>query len=116
MKKSKIVETKSNSIYIKGRGIPLGCKFCLKGAKAVLFLNGICQGPNHCSWYCPISEERKGKDISYADEIQMNSKEELLEEINKINAKGMSITGGEPLLELNLEKTLQYIRYVKLKK
>jgi len=116
MKKSKIVETKSNSFYIKGRGIPLGCKFCLKGAKAVLFLNGICQGPNHCSWYCPISEERKGKDITYADEIQMNSKEELLEEINKINAKGMSITGGEPLLELNLEKTLQYIRYVKLKK
>ena len=116
MKKSKIVETKSKSFYIKGRGIPLGCKFCLKGAKAVLFLNGICQGPNHCSWYCPISEERKGKDITYADEIQMNSKEELLEEINKINAKGMSITGGEPLLELNLEKTLQYIRYVKLKK
>ncbi|MFX1320812.1 MAG: radical SAM protein [Promethearchaeota archaeon] len=116
MKESKIVETKSKSFYIKGRGIPLGCKFCLKGAKAVLFLNGICQGPNHCSWYCPISEERKGKDITYADEIQMNSKGELIEEINKINAKGMSITGGEPLLELNLEKTLQYIRYVKIKK
>ncbi|MCK4687448.1 MAG: radical SAM protein, partial [Candidatus Lokiarchaeota archaeon] len=52
----------------------------------------------------------------YADEIQIDSKEELVEEINKISAKGMSITGGEPLLELNLEKTLQYIRYVKLKK
>lgn len=116
MKKSKIIETQSNSLYIKGRGIPLGCKYCLKGAKAVLFLNGICQKPNHCAWYCPISEERKGKDISYADEIQMNSKEDLLEEINKINAKGMSITGGEPLLEINLEKTLQHIKYVKLKK
>jgi len=116
MKKTKIVEAESESFYIKGRGIPLGCKYCLKGAKAVLFLNGICQKPNHCSWYCPISDKRRGKDITYADEIQIDSKEELVEEINKISAKGMSITGGEPLLELNLEKTLQYIRYVKLKK
>ncbi len=116
MKKTKIVEAESESFYIKGRGIPLGCKYCLKGAKAVLFLNGICQKPNHCSWYCPISDKRRGKDITYTDEIQIDSKEELVEEINKISAKGMSITGGEPLLELNLEKTLQYIRYVKLKK
>lgn len=116
MKKTKIVEAESESFYIKGRGIPLGCKYCLKGVKAVLFLNGICQKPNHCSWYCPISDKRRGKDITYADEIQIDSKEELVEEINKISAKGMSITGGEPLLELNLEKTLQYIRYVKLKK
>jgi pyruvate formate-lyase activating enzyme-like uncharacterized protein len=116
MKKSRIIETETNSFYIKGRGIPLGCKQCLKGAKAILFLNGICQKPNHCYWYCPISEERKGKDISYADEIQIDLKEELLEEINKINAKGMSITGGEPLFELNLEKTLEYIKFLKSKK
>ena len=116
MKRSKIVESKGNTFYIKGRSIPKGCSLCLKGAKAVLFLNGICQNPIHCSWYCPISEERKNKEFTFANEIQIYSKEELLLEINRINAKGMSITGGDPLITSNLEKTLDYIKYVKLVK
>ena len=116
MKKPRIVESKENTHFIKGRGIPKGCQLCLKGKKVVLFLNGICQNPPHCSWYCPISEKRKNKATTYANEIKISTKEELLEEINKINAKGMSITGGEPLLESNLEKTLEYIKYVKSKK
>ena len=113
MKKEKITESKGETYYIKGRGIPKGCKYCLKGEKAVLFLNGICQKPDHCSWYCPISEERRGKDITFIDEIKVSSREDLLDEFDKINAKGMSITGGEPLSEFNLEKTLNYINYVK---
>lgn len=113
MKRSKILESKGNTFYLKGRNIPKGCQFCLKGAKVVLFLNGICQKPDHCSWYCPISEERKGKNNTFADEIQVFSNDDLLIEITKINAKGMSITGGEPLLKSNFEKTLDYIKYVK---
>jgi len=116
MKKIKIVKTKAETSYIKGRSIPKGCKYCLKGSKVVLFLNGICQKPDHCSWYCPISEERRGKDLTFADEIEINTKEEILYEIDLINAQGMSITGGEPLSELNLEKTIDYIRYIKTKK
>ncbi|MFX1259160.1 MAG: radical SAM protein [Promethearchaeota archaeon] len=113
MKKNRIVESKGKTFYIKNRGFPKGCKYCLKGTKAVLFLNGICQKPPHCFWYCPISEKRKGKDITFANEIQISSKEELIEEINKINAKGISITGGDPLFEPNYEKALDYIKYVK---
>jgi hypothetical protein len=113
MKQIKIRESKGNTFYIKGRYIPKGCKICLKGAKAVLFLNGLCQNPSHCNWYCPISEKRKNQDVTFADEIQIFSKKDLLEEINKINAKGMSITGGDPLLPSNLEKTYDYIEYVK---
>jgi len=112
----KIIKTKEYNYYIKGRGIPKGCKLCLKGQKTVLFLNGICQKPDHCSWYCPISTERKGKDNTFADEILIDSKQDLLEEIDKIDAKGMSITGGEPLSKLNLAKTLDYIKYIKLQK
>ena len=116
MKKVKIAQSDSKTYYIKGRSIPEGCKYCLKGSKAVLFLNGICQKPDHCYWYCPISEERRGKNLTFADEIEINTKEELLQEINIIKAQGMSITGGEPLSEINFEKTLNYIKYVKLNK
>ncbi len=116
MNKVKIVKTKENNYYIKGRRLPKGCKLCLKGQKAVLFLNGICQHPDHCSWYCPISAERKDKDLTFADEIKINSKDGLLEEINKIDARGVSITGGEPLSKLNLAKSIDYIKYIKLQK
>jgi len=114
MNKEKITESEGNTYFIKGRGIPKGCKYCLKGAKVVLFLNGICQKPSHCSWYCPISKERSGNDIIFADEIQISSKKEIIEEIEKIKAKGMSITGGDPLFKPNLTNTLKFIKYVKL--
>jgi len=116
MKKAKIITFKESNLYIKGRGIPKGCKYCLKGQKVVLFLNGICQKPNHCSWYCPISTERRDHNLTFANEIEITSMQDLLEEVNNIDAKGMSITGGEPLSEMNLEKTLDYIRYIKTKK
>ncbi|MFW9941625.1 MAG: 4Fe-4S cluster-binding domain-containing protein [Candidatus Thorarchaeota archaeon] len=116
MKNAKIIKSKENNLYLKGRGLPKGCRLCLKGQKTVLFLNGICQKPYHCSWYCPISIERRDKDLTFANEIKISSKEGLLEEVNNTDAKGMSITGGEPLSELNLEKTLEYIKYIKNQK
>ncbi|MFW9902283.1 MAG: radical SAM protein [Candidatus Thorarchaeota archaeon] len=116
MKKVNIKKSKGETYYIKGRSIPKGCKYCLKGSKVVLFLNGICQKPYHCSWYCPISEERRGKNLTFADEIQIKTKEELLQEISAIKAQGMSITGGEPLSEANFEKTVEYIKFIKAKK
>jgi len=116
MKKLNLVKSDGETYYIKGRGIPKGCKYCLKGSKLVLFLNGICQKPYHCSWYCPISEERRGKNLTYADEIEINTKQELLQEIYMIKAEGMSITGGEPLSEINFEKTIEYIKFIKVEK
>jgi len=116
MKKIFLTKSKEETYFIKGRGIPKGCKYCLKGSKVVLFINGICQRPDLCSWYCPISEERRGKDVTYADEIEINTKEDLMQEINMIDAQGMSITGGEPLSELNFEKTIDFIKFTKLKK
>ena len=113
MKKNKTVESSGNTFYIKGRGIPKGCQLCLKGAKTVLFLNGFCQKPDQCSWYCPISMERRNTNNTFANEIQISRKEDLIEENKKINAKGMSITGGDPLLKTNLEKTIDFINYAK---
>ena len=116
MKPAHIIESKAGTYYVKERTIPKGCQYCLKGEKTVLFLNGLCQNPKHCFWYCPISEERKGKDLTFANEINISSKEGLMEEIEKTKAKGMSITGGEPLLEANIEKTIEFIEFVKKRK
>ena len=113
MRNPVILESRAHTFYIKKEGIPKGCQQCLKGTKAVLFLNGICQNPKHCWWYCPISEKRKGKKDTYINEILITSKEQILQELKAINAKGMSITGGDPLYEPNLKKTLEYIRFVK---
>ncbi|TFF85431.1 MAG: radical SAM protein, partial [Promethearchaeota archaeon] len=116
MRGNKLFKSKEETFFIKQRGIPKGCKYCLQGAKTVLFLSGICQNPPHCRWYCPISEVRKNKNLTYANEILINSEEELLREINVSRAKGMSITGGDPLYEPNLEKTISYLKYIKKKK
>ncbi|MHA1105682.1 MAG: 4Fe-4S cluster-binding domain-containing protein [Promethearchaeota archaeon] len=115
MRKKRIVNSGKDTFLIKGRGIPKGCQICLKGAKTVLFLNGLCQNPDHCYWYCPLSEERKNKSLMYANEIQINSKEEILDEINNTEALGMSITGGDPLFPPNIESTLEIIRFIKHK-
>jgi len=109
--RAELLKTKGESYFI--RGIPKGCKYCIKGQKVVLFLNGICQKPDHCSWYCPISKERKNKEITYADEIQVKDYKEILKEISLVKAKGVSITGGEPLAPNNTNKTLDYIIFLK---
>lgn len=116
MKRRRIKKSRAQTFFIKGKGIPKGCQLCLIGAKTVLFLNGKCQNPMHCYWYCPISTERKGKDFTYANEIRVFTNEEILDEINKTKAKGMSVTGGEPLSETNFQKTIDLIKYVKEKK
>ncbi|MGM0470418.1 MAG: radical SAM protein, partial [Promethearchaeati archaeon] len=113
MGNEKISESKESNYFIKERGIPKGCQQCLKGQKSVLFLNGICQKPDQCSWYCPISEERRGKDISFINEIKIEKKSDILKELKKSGSKGMSITGGEPLIGKNIKKTIEYIHLVK---
>lgn len=115
MNAEKLIQSEEKTYYFSSRGIPKGCEYCLQGAKGVLFLNGICQHPAHCNWYCPISKKRKNKPKTYANEILIKDKKGLLEELNKTQAKGMSITGGEPLYASNLEKTLGFITYTKKK-
>jgi pyruvate formate-lyase activating enzyme-like uncharacterized protein len=110
------IKCKKGTYFVKGRGLPRGCKLCLKGAKTVLFLNGICQNPLHCHWYCPISEERKNFPDTYANEIKISSREDIINEIDKTDALGMSFTGGDPLFAKNLEKTLEYLRFIKREK
>jgi len=81
---------------------------CRRGEKAVIFITGLC--PVNC-FYCPISFERKGKDVIYVNEVRVNSIDDVIAEIENTRALGCSITGGEPLIVL--DRVLEYIRVLK---
>ena len=73
----------------------------------VLLITGRCQG--RC-WYCPLSEEKKGKSVIYADEMLTSSEEDVMEEARCIDALGTGITGGDPFLT---DDTYDYISSLK---
>ncbi|MEM0494809.1 MAG: 4Fe-4S cluster-binding domain-containing protein [Thermofilum sp.] len=82
--------------------LPRGCELCQQGLKTVVFLTGLC--PQRC-FYCPLSSERKDKDVLYVNEV-LSSPENLFEtvlaEVLRSASMGVSITGGEPLAKPNL--------------
>lgn len=88
--------------------LPTGCRLCHKGAKMVLFITGLCQ--KDC-FYCPVSDQRRNKDVIFINERPVESDENILQEANSMNALGTGITGGEPLLVL--QRVLDCIRLLK---
>ena len=85
-----------------------GCRICRQGAALVLFVTGRCE---RSCFYCPLSRERKGNDLVFADETRVEDIREILEEGRAIEALGTGITGGEPLAKLDY--VLECIRTLK---
>jgi len=76
----------------------------------VLFITGLCE---RSCFYCPVSLEKKGKDVVFANERLVKNDEDVIQEACVMDALGTGITGGEPLLRL--ERVLHYIRLLKAK-
>ncbi|MFQ6123033.1 MAG: radical SAM protein [Candidatus Heimdallarchaeota archaeon] len=94
--------------------LPEGCRVCLKGAKAVIFVTGLCSVNPPC-YYCPVSIEKRGKDIPYVyvNERKTHNTKEIIAECEKMDAEGASISGGDPLTRL--DRSLQIIKDLKTK-
>ena len=86
--KRAIFESEGGTNYI-GQ-LPIGCQMCMRGQKMVLFIGGKCARPDKCSWYCPISKERRGKDDVYADELPVDGRNDVIQEANLIKAMNFS--------------------------
>ncbi|MHA1794290.1 MAG: radical SAM protein [Promethearchaeota archaeon] len=91
----KVKESKGRSLHV-GK-LPRGCKLCINGMKTVIFLGGKCSRPDHCSWYCPISMERRINGSRHVNERVVTRDDDILDEIKATGAKGASFTGGEPI-------------------
>ncbi len=74
----------------------------------VLFVTGRCR---RTCWYCPLSRERKGRDVVFANERRVSSPSEAIEVAESMSALGTGVTGGEPLLEL--DRVVEYTRALK---
>ena len=85
-----------------------GCEHCINGSKMVLFVTGRCA--TGC-FYCPVSNEKKGRDVIYANEQMVGSDDDIISEAVYMDATGTGITGGDPLM--NMDRTLRIIRMLK---
>lgn len=88
--------------------LPEGCQLCYTGGKLVLFITGLC-GRN--CFYCPVSNERRERDVIFANERRVKNDDDIIEEAVSMQALGTGITGGEPLLKL--DRVLHHIHLLR---
>ncbi len=74
----------------------------------VLFVTGLCES---ACFYCPLSGEKAGKDLVFADEMPVDEFSDVLSEAEAIGAKGAGLSGGDPLCRP--DRTLRYIERLK---
>ena len=90
------------------RRLPEGCTICRKGAKMVLLVTGKCS--RRCC-YCPLSSEKKGRDVFFANERRIDRTAYIIDEARLMNAEGTGITGGDPLA--SIDRTVECIKMLK---
>jgi hypothetical protein len=74
----------------------------------VLFVTGFCD--SSC-YYCPLSQEKAGRDVVFADEMPVETVIDIFAEADAIGAHGVGVSGGDPLCRL--DRTLTYISFLK---
>jgi len=87
-------------------GLSPGCRTCTAGEWSCLFINGLCNGS---CFFCPTDQTEMGEPTTQT--IQFADPEDYVDYIGKFGFKGVSMSGGEPLLSFN--RTIRFISAVK---
>ncbi|OQX23335.1 MAG: hypothetical protein BWK80_26540 [Desulfobacteraceae bacterium IS3] len=85
-----------------------GCEICGQGDWSCLFINGKC---NCRCFYCPA--EQNEIDLPATNGLKFAKPNDYIDYIDKFGFRGVSISGGEPLL--TFDKTLTFVSAVKRK-
>ena len=80
-----------------------GCRLCGSGSWSCLFINGIC---NANCFYCPTPQNEVEEPTTQT--ITFPNVEDYIDYLRTFGFKGVSISGGEPLL--TFEKTVHFIK------
>ncbi len=87
-------------------GLSPGCRHCGEGSWSCLFVNGRCNG--HC-FYCPTAQDDDGPPTTNG--LVFTSPEDYAAYVSALGFRGVSISGGEPLMTADL--TLAYLSAVR---
>lgn len=85
-----------------------GCRICGEGDWSCLFINGKC---NCRCFYCPTSQDDLG--LPTTQRISFSKPADYADYIRHFDFKGVSLSGGEPLL--TLDRTLKYMNALRRK-
>ena len=80
-----------------------GCQKCVDGDWSCLFINASC---NASCFYCPTAQDRV--EIPATNHLSFRHPAAYASYLKQLEFKGVSISGGEPLLTLN--RTLAFLR------
>lgn len=83
-----------------------GCRLCVEGSWSCLFITGRC---NCRCFYCPTEQEKTGEPTT--NSLKFPNPPDYLDYLTRFGFKGVSFSGGEPLLAV--DKTLKYISAVR---
>lgn len=95
---------KGTKPYVKR--ISKGCELCGQGEWSCLFITGIC---NANCFYCPADQSKD--DLPQTQKLIFENSELYINYINKFKFKGVSLSGGEPLMVF--DRTLEFIQQVR---
>lgn len=90
------------------RAISPGCEICGNGSWSCLFINGKC---NCRCFYCPTDQTLLG--VPTTNTLTFPRSRDYVDYIDKLAFKGVSVSGGEPLI--TADQTVNFISAVKKK-
>jgi pyruvate formate-lyase activating enzyme-like uncharacterized protein len=112
-KKEELIETLGERLQFKFKhtkpyvnSISPGCQLCGDGEWSCLFITGKC---NANCFYCPASQDMDG--TPQTQKLLFDDPEKYVDYINRFNFKGVSFSGGEPLLVF--DRILEFVKQVR---